>query len=95
MSLEFKCMSGMLHNIYNVVTDMQTELGDYRGLNFKVDQEQGVWIVRVKSNDRTKYAKIEFLINEEEESVVGSLLRYRGFARVEIENIMNGMIERF
>ena len=85
----------MLHNIYNVVTDMQVEVGDYRALQFKVVQEQGVWIVRVKSNDRAKYAKIELLINEEEESVVGSLLRYRGFARVEIENIMNGMIERF
>ena len=84
----------MLHNIYNVVTDMQIQLGNYRGLVFKVDQEQGVWIVRVKSNDRTKYAKIELLINDEEETVVGSLLRYRGFARNEVDNIMNGMIER-
>lgn len=86
----------MLHNIYNVVTDIQTEMGDYRGLNFKVKRGGNTaWIVRVKSNDNAKYAKIELLINEEEETVVGSLLRYRGFARVDIDNIMNSLIERF
>lgn len=85
-----------MKNIHNVLSDIQDQIGDHQNLRFTLEFLRGItWIIRVRSPDGFRSAKIELDINERDEDVVAYLGRYRGFAYHDIVNIVNGIIERF
>jgi hypothetical protein len=85
-----------MKNIHNVLSDIQDEIGHHQNLRFTLEFLRCItWIIRVRSPDGFRSAKIELDINEQDENVVAYLERYRGFAYQDIINIVNGIIERF
>lgn len=81
-----------MNNIYNIISDIESVFNYTFNLEKRTERR---WIIRVRSHDNHRTAKIELIIDSQEESVVGSLLRFRGFSRQSIETVMNSIVERF
>ncbi len=84
-----------MKNIYNVVDDAK-EYAPYGPLEYSVSHVAGNrWFVRIRSPSNTRSAKLELILDEQIDSVVGSLMRYRGFTRHQIDRVINNIVHRF
>lgn len=85
-----------MKNIYNVISDVAETVRPHDPLNYSVEHvNDNRWIVRVKSPRRGRSAKFELILDDNTESVIGSLLRHRGFSRRQVDTIMDAIVERF
>ena len=84
-----------MKNIYNVIDDAKQET-PYGPLNYSVSHVEGNrWFVRIRSPSNTRSAKLELILDEQIDSVVGCLMRHRGFSRHQIDRVINNIIDRF
>lgn len=84
-----------MKNIYNVIDDVKQD-SPHGSLNYSVKHMNGnLWVVRIRSPSNSRSAKLELNLDEQIESVVGCLMRHRGFSRHEIDSIINNIIDRF
>jgi hypothetical protein len=84
-----------MKNIYNVIDDVKND-SPYAPLNYSVEHKNGnLWVVRIRSPSNTRSAKLELILDEQIDSVVGCLMRHRGFSRHQIDRVINNIIDRF
>lgn len=84
-----------MKNIYNVIDDAKNDT-PHGPLNYSVSHVEGNrWFVRIRSPSNTRSAKLELILDEQIDSVVGSLMRYRGFSRSQIDRVINNIVDRF
>ena len=82
-----------MKNIYNVIDDVKQQHGS---LNYSVSHVEGNrWFVRIRSPSNSRSAKLELILDEQMDSVVGSLMRHRGFSQSQINRIIDNIIDRF
>jgi hypothetical protein len=90
----------MVNNLRNIVSDLPQQILTSVGLTYEVDQRgYDRWIVYVRLPNGTRSAKLEFLIDDDEDhpgdpDIAGSVLRRGSIPRSMIELIMDSILER-
>jgi hypothetical protein len=90
----------MVNNLRNIVSDLPQQILTSVGLTYEVEQRDYTrWIVYVRIPNGNRSAKLEFLVDDDEDhpgdpDIAGSVLRRGSIPRSMIELIMDSILER-
>ena len=90
----------MVNNLRNIVSDLPQQILTSVGLTYEVEQRDHTrWIVYVRIPNGNRSAKLEFLVDDDEDhpgdpDIAGSVLRRGSIPRSMIELIMDSILER-
>ena len=83
-------------SLYNVIEDVKNELFPNGELNFRIKRKtDDWWYVYMKSQNGQETAKVEFMIDDDDESIVGCVLRHGDITRKNMERIMDAIISKY
>ena len=91
----------MVNNLRNIVSDLPHQILTSVGLTYEVEQRNhSRWIVYVRLPNGDRSAKLEFIVEDDEDNhpgdpdIAGSVLRRGSIPRSMIELIMDSILER-